>query len=303
MANNKNNKQQKGNSKKGTKKGVAGEVTRLKREVYALDKPARDFAKLLNDPCYAPIVPPVYSSSGTGIFMRVEADFIAGSEATSVGSACIFTPGLMGPTGSSVSGVLVPTTVVASDFGAIVWNNDLTKQPGFGMAASYGAVRVVAACLQVSYIGSELSRSGVVSLGQFTRAEAAAITTTAGLRSLSAKVVRVPDGVLEIKLAPTSMNEAFHSLSASGTTDAPDMASLACTVTGIANSTGVRYRLVQILEWMPSQGTGVINQTATTDSHSTLSAVVSALSRARPDWQFELLTGLGAYAAKAISWL
>lgn len=268
-----------------------------------LDVPAKKYAMLLNDPCYSDLVCPVYSSGGSGNFVRVESDFILGAEATSVGAAIIFTPGLVTPATGVQAGVVIPSTVVNSDTGTITWSNDIAKTPGYGMASMFGSTRAIAACLQVSYVGSEQTRAGIVSLCQTSRDAALSATSVAAMRSVSQRVVRMPDGVLEVKLAPFGDSATFLPCETASTLSANQMPSLAVSVSGIPASTGVRFRLVQVLEWMPRGNSGALTDVTQTDSSNTLTSVLSALHAARPEWQYELLTGLGAYAAKAITFI
>lgn len=291
-------------SKKGkkvvAKKGKKARVVVARAPSHALDMEAKKYMKLINDPCYAELVQPVYQSAGSGQLVRIENDFIIGAEATSVGAALIFTPGLITPSGA---GAVIPTTVINSDTGAITWAENATYQCGTTFGLTAGAVRAVSACLQVSYVGSELTRAGVVSLAQMNRNQAIAFTTTAKLRSSAERVVRMPDGVLEIKLAPNAKNGDFASTVGATAADAGEWPSLVFTATGIPSSTGLRVRLVQVLEWVPTASTGVVSSTSSSKSFNSLQQVLASLYAANPQWQYDLLTGLGAYAAKAIAWL
>lgn len=289
---------QKGQTAQRPKKQV-----KSRKQVRGLDVEARSYARLLNDPCYSAIVRPVYSSSGSGNFVRVETDFILGAEASSIGAACLFTPGLMSPMGGIVSGVVTPTTVVSGDTAAIVWNNNLGLQPGVGMVNMFGSTRAVAACLQISFVGSENARSGVVSMTQTTRDAAVATTSLAQMRSVSTRIVRMPDGVLEVKLSPTAANQNFLPCNAATTALGNEHPTLAVSVSGIPSSTGVRFRLVQVLEWLPAGGAGIMTNSDVSSSKNTLTSVISAMQAANPSWQYDLLVGLGAYAAKTIAWL
>lgn len=268
--------------------------------VVRLDTEARKYAKLLNDPCYGALTGPIYQSSGSGLFARIENDFIIGAEATAVGSACIFVPGNITTGGE---GTLIPGSVVASDTAAITWTPSTSFQCGTVFASTAASVRVVAACLQVSFVGSELGRAGVISLAQMTKQTALSYTTLAKIRSGAERVVRVPDGVLEIKLSPQAKNADFQTTLSNAAADTNELPCLVMGVSGIPASTGVRVRLVQVVEWTPASGSGLANPSSVQASTSSLQTVLSAMYKSNPQWQYELLTGLGAYAAKAITWL
>lgn len=296
---NKQNKQKKATttSKKG--QPTPGRKKQVVGKSNVLDAEARKYAKLINDPCYGPITAPIYQSSGSGQFVRIESDFILGAEATSVGAACIFTPGLVTVNGD---GLIKPNAVVASDSAAITWAQDTLAQCGTTFALTAGAVRAVSACLQVSFVGSELSRAGVVSLAQMSRQVAVTYTSLAKLRGGADRVVRMPDGVLELKLSPQAKNADFQT-TGTANLDVSELPCLVMSTSGIPASTGVRVRLVQVLEWLPLSGTGIVNGTIATASNSSLQQVLAAMYKSNPQWQYELLTGLGAYAAKTIAWL
>lgn len=255
----------------------------------------KQYARLLNDPCYAPIVPPCYDSPGSGHIIRVESDFILGAEATSVGCAVLFCPGLLATLPSYCS-ITIPTTVVNSDTGTIVWTGSVANQPGNAFASMFSAVRAVSACLQVSYVGSELTRAGVVGLGQVPYSEAATFTTTAALRTTAERVVKMPDGTLEVKLVPTDNSRNFSTI---GATDQVATPCLFATVTGIPVSTGMRIRCVSVLELLPKSGLGVVTNVIGSKSNTSLTAILNAMNDARPGWRYDLLTGMAAYAAKA----
>lgn len=272
------------------------------RGLAALDPGARDYARLLNDPCYGKITAPIFDSVGTGNYVRVEADFILGAEATSVGCAVIFTPGLLTPS-SSLSGTRIPTTVVNSDAAAIVWAESYANQCGAGFRANCGAVRAIAGCLQATYLGPEQTRAGICALMQTSMGNASQYNTVGGLRSASDRVMKIPDETVEIKLIPAAKNADFISCDTTAKADALQLPSLVYSCSGIPVSTGIRIRLVQILEWMPFTSVGVVNTTSGAESRATLSAVLAEMHKRNPSWQYELLGSAAQLASKAAAWL
>lgn len=293
-------KQAKKNARKPKQQPKPKSRAKNRSGLIGLDRSAREYAKLLNDPCYASIVRPVYDSPGTGQMVRVESDFILGAEATSVGAAIFFVPGVLSAS-AAYGSVGIPTTVVNSDTATIVWQGGTAFQPGYSLRGGYSAVRAISACAQLSFVGSELNRAGVVSMAQMTVAEASTLTTVAAIRSASERVVKMPDGVLEIKLAPNSTSPMFSPIS--GADSYNQQPCLVLSASGIPSSTGVRIRLITVFELMPNTGSGIMSSTATSESQSTLGVILGAMQKANPQWRYELLTGLGAYAAKAITWI
>lgn len=286
-----NNKKQKA-TKQNAGAGKAGVVG------MRLDVGARDYARLLNDPCYGKVVQPLYDASGSGQLLRVETDFTLGGEATSIGAMVLFRTGLL--SAASHTGVLTPTTVVSSDSAPVIWGQGYTKTPGNAFLGMMASVRTVAACLQVQYIGTEQSRSGVIAVGQLPAGAATSANTPALLRGLCGRVVRVPDGVVEIKFTPTAHSEEFRSTT--NPTEDLDLPTLCCSVSGLANNTAVRVRCIQVLEWTSKSeaGSGTASTITVPSSNNTINQVLRTMGERDPGWQYDLLTGMGAYAAKAV---
>jgi len=305
MAKNAQQKSKNGKNKKAGKGGGgAGNsaAMRPRRAGVALDAAARSYGRLLADPCYQRTVQPLYNSGGTGQLVRVESDFILGAEATSVGAALIFTPGIINATTGSC-GVIIPTTVVNSDTASITWSSAFTRCPGVGMAAMFGSVRAVAACIQMQYVGSEQTRAGVFSMAQMSRGACGLFTTVADIRSSSERVLRVPDGVVEMRWTPTGDSDTFNTVGGTGLGNESALPSLIVTASGIPSSTGIRVRLVQVLEWSPKPGSGADSNSVSTASDNTLGQVLRYMESTAPTWRFDLMSGMAAYAPKLLTFL
>lgn len=241
-------------------------VRSLVRELrLGLDAQATAYARLLADPCDGSLTHSTFPGSSGTLISRFETDFVMGSEPTSVGTALFFTPGYMTENALS-GGLMVPTTVLATDSGTIGFANSYTLQPGYTFLANNAkSFRSIAACMQVTWTGSELNRQGVVGVGQTNMANCMGGTQTlANLRVLASKVGRMPDTMAEIKLRPNDASYRFVDNTLSPTLATAqsvygDLPSLFVTVSGIPGSTGVRIRLVNVVEWMPATATGITN--------------------------------------------
>lgn len=258
-----------------------------------LDRPAVEFAKLVSDPCYGPLVQPTYEGTGAGIMTRFETDFIVNATATDTAAYIGFSPGNLIASGAVFGAVMGATGALATDATGIVPQFTGSRQPGIGLLPSMSAYRVVAACMQVSFVGSELQRAGVVSVGQVTASVLnTGSLTVAGLRALSSTVVRIPDGELEIKLRPTAISQKF--VPVSGTNLDSDYAAqpaLIATMAGIPVSTGMRVRLVAVYEWIPAVASGcILPDNASSNSNNTISQVLKFLDTRFPQWQVKILT-------------
>jgi hypothetical protein len=193
--------------------------------------------------------------------------------------------------------VLIPSSVVSSDTGAISWINDLTKQPGVGMVGIIGAVRAVAACVQITYVGSESSRAGFISVGQTTVGAFSSYTTLSNTRSAAEYTTRMPGSTVEYRLEPTDSSQEFTPNNGAPQAEVGNQPCIIVAASGIPASTGIRVRLVSVLEWVPKAGAGVGAPLVPPVSGSSMTHVLQWLNATKPSWQVDLITGLGGLAA------
>lgn len=225
------------------------------RRVGGLDADALKYARLLNDPCEGPLVHPLYEGVDGGILFRAESDFLYGGGATDTSTMGCFCPAALYAPYSGQGSVLVASTT-GDSVPAILGPNGI--QPGAGfVAGSSKAVRMVSACVQIMWPGSELSRAGVVALGQTTFGELnGASVTTAGLRALAQNVARMPDGMLELKIVPNASSAIYLNPNISGGGPLLGMPALFWSVSGIPVNTGIRIRCVCVYEFQLTVGSG-----------------------------------------------
>lgn len=268
-----------------------------------LDAGAAAYARLLMDPCSAPLIHPVYAGSDAGYLGRFETDFLMSSiYTTSPQGAMVFSPGCISPTGSAAGtevtaatgmnaiSALGPTaTTGLTDTSMAAWNTrDPALQPGSTFFA-FGseAVRCVAACLQVHYVGTELDRAGTISLGR-CNAGSVVNTTTASvsrIRSLSPYVDRTPESHYEIKWCPADGDQLFTDPSLiTGERQAERKNGLMLSYSGIDPSK-LRVRLVAVYEWVPESGNGLVTTMESRNrSNNSLDHVLNAVDRTGRWW-------------------
>lgn len=261
-----------------------------------LDVGGAAWARLLADPCNAPLVNPVYpSGSFGGQLVRVESDFIAGAGATQTAVAVLYTPGLYAT--SIASAATWPLSLIEAETDVITGNWAPTSRiPGATQYGAWQSVRAVASCVQVTWPGSELNRQGTVAMGQvssniiFTTG-----TSTSALRQLCPRVDRMPDGTAEIKWRPTERDGTTTGGDSVDVTQAGGRGSMLISVAGIPVATGVRFRIVTVLEVTPKQNSGfVLAPSNNNQSRHTTSQVLDVLDRTG-HWFYEA----GATIAKA----
>lgn len=257
-----------------------------------LDKDGLAYAKLLSDPCNAALVSPVYQGTGTGIITRFERDMIVNSSGTDIGSVIYFVPGGWSGSSASVASVWKSTAPITSDTVGVAVVKSAVDQPGYGFEGNVGSYRVLAACLQVTYVGSELYRAGVACIGQSTWMGSGVLNPSLSqLRSTAQHVGRVPDGTLEIIMRPNLASETFVDMQNTGVTSLwVDQPCMFASFSGMPVGTGMRVRMVSVVEWVPTTGPGIISRQIITQSDNTLNQVLRWLDNKMPGWDSKVLS-------------
>lgn len=250
---------------------------------------SKRYAALLADPCNGPLVQSPFGAGSGGLVSRFESDFLVGWSATSTNTAVAFAPAIPMVYGEGAA--------LTSDTAAINWATT-TASPGRAYLLSNArSFRCLSACIQVYWPGSELNRSGIISLGQAGAQEAlSTVLTVSQLRSSSQYVERMPERMSEIIWRPTDAEVAWNT--PNDTTDMDRFSALYVTASGIPVSTGIRVRVVAVYEWIPRPDLagGMVLPTAKVGTSDTLGGIVSALDKFG-DWMYH---GAGA-TAKAVS--
>jgi len=281
------NAQQQKKNKKGRSQAMVVR-TRVPRSP-GLDTASRRYAQLLADPCNGPLVSGPFGDGSGGIISRFEYDVVLGNSVTDAGIVFGFIP-----------------SAVASAFNSVPLVLDNTVYPlgtGYGPGQTYlsggaEACRCLSACLQVFYPGSELSRQGIIGIGQ---CDARVFDTTlAGLsstilRTTLQNVERMPAGYAEVIWRPNNYDITWQK-----PVDLSHLAqqtALAVSVYGIPASTGVRIRMVAVYEWQPTPANGLTTPLiATTPSKNTLHDVLGYLD-SFGNWMYKSANGVGHAAA------
>lgn len=256
-----------------------------------LDKPAADLARLLADPCGAPVVHTISPGTNGAFILRLEADNIIFSGPTETAGIFYWVPGAFRAFGGSSTGDNVATTLIAQQ-GFV---------PGNAFLANYSTARCVAACAQVMFPGTELQRSGVVSMGVIpagvlTDVIPIALGGTAGniqaaqVRAASQIVSRTPDITQEVRWRPgqgDSEDVDLVGLSqnpAQFPTVARGKNAIVITAAGLPVAVGIRIRCVAVYEVTPKGSQGLVASVETTRSTNNMTQVLQVLDRVKEDW-------------------
>lgn len=116
----------------------------------SLDAAAIGYARMLTDPCNAPMVPSTYSGMGTGQYRRLRRVFTVPAALEGTYS---FNP---------AANLMFRGTHIAANQGTAYSFNALTLFTGVPEFISTTETRCLAACVKIRYIGAESSRGGVI---------------------------------------------------------------------------------------------------------------------------------------------
>lgn len=253
------------------------------------------YAKLLADPCNGDLVPGPFGDGSGGMVCRFEKEYLINNSSTDTAAAFIFNP---------FSGMVAwQTTPLVDDATTITWTvpaGTLSHPGNAFLTANASWARCLAACVQVYYPGSELSRAGVVSLGQYASEVVSDTLAVANLRTQANYVMRTPADVAEIVWRPNQADllgrEPMTTFNTSNMQLGVNTTSLVVTGAGLPVSTGLRIRVVAVYEWQPDPASGFKNTVVQSTNPVTLGQVLSILDRTG-DW----MAGTARATGRAVS--
>lgn len=254
------------------------------------------YARLLADPCNGDLVPGPFGDGYGGMVARFEKEYIINNSATDTAAAFIFNP--------FSQLVAWQSAPMVDDTTSITWTVPGTpiSHPGNAFLAGNASwARCLAACVQVYYPGSELSRAGVVSLGQYPAEIVSDTVAVATYRQMANYVLRTPADYAEIVWRPNQADLLGREPLPPGTLNTSNMngtntTSIVVTAAGIPVSTGIRIRVVAVYEWQPDPLAGFKNTVVRNPNPATLGQVLAYLDRTG-DW----MAGTARAAGKAVS--
>lgn len=238
-------------SKKARKAAQAPSVPRYVRTGY--DEAARAYARLLLDPCNAPLTHPVGAPAG-GILVRCQSIVPFGIPSCTSGSL-LWVPGAIGSNNIE----LITTNQVAAGDPAIFAAN--TGAPGKTYLTSQASdYRCVAACLQVMYDGAESARAGRVSYGQVLGGflGLSSVTSAAGVSASLEFTERMPQHLIEVKWRPNEYDLMLMDPGTSTPAVEKDRRSgIAISLVNMPAGLVIPIKLTAIYEYNPLPGLGV----------------------------------------------
>lgn len=264
---------------KRNKKNKSKRMNKTKATVMktaALDQPAMDYARLLADPCSAPLVHPIYAGGDAGFLFRAESFKTYGTAAGRTAGIMHWTPGYVNTSNTELIVMTANDAVTPTALGG------LSDSPGQAfIAANAKGVRCVAACVKITYPGTEQTRSGRVHYGitQAGMLDAGDLASADSTAQTLQHYGRTPAETVEILWRPGNADMEFNDPKEAASQFIRDRKS-AITVAwaGLPVSTGLTFHFTAIYEWTPNIGLGVgHNAIGKARSRNTLDDVVDYL--------------------------
>lgn len=253
------------------------------------------YAKLLADPCNGDLVPGPFGDGTGGMVARFEREYAFGGDPTSTAAAFAFCPAFCNISVSAGAG--------NNDGSSFTWasNTDPLYPPGFTYLRDNAAsLRPLSCCIQLSWVGKEFDRQGVVSLGRFPAEILGDTTTTSRLRTCSQYAERMPATMSEIVWRPQEQDLYFGNRTENAPLNSAGGVQntvLVATVSSIPPGASIRLRLVVVYEWIPDPLSGLKVTTSLGGSKPTRLGDILAMLDRTGDW----MAGTATAAARAIS--
>lgn len=254
-----------------------------------LDGPAQAYKRLLLDPCGAPMVHPIWGSVEGSFLIKCESFGNVGVSATEGNGAAFFSPGTISTTAKSGYVGMYSTTsagavnLVAGTGGTVLdWTNNAIN-PGYTfLAANASVYRPVAVCVELVYLGSESTRSGmvaggVISGGAWYNQTAVSVDN---VMALVPSAERTPVNKVEYIWYPSTPDSVWQDPTETVAVQQVDRRNtLAFAWSGIPVNTGFRVKTTAVYEYKPKLGLNVTTPQITAGSRNSMADVLSDITR------------------------
>lgn len=282
-------KRRTGSKKSANAKDKQPRNMRLQRTLRAgLDSMGLAYARLLQDPCGAPLAYPVWGTQEGSLLVKTEQIINIGVDATNLNGVFAWSPGtsttLAFGTMIECKSLASNTSIQTSTSGTGFTVSDLlASSPGRTFLTSQASVyRPVAACVEVMYNGSESSRSGTIGGGCVAGGTWYYTTITVDqIASLVPHGERTPVGKTEFLWYPSSSDDLFQDPSdAIANQQVERRNSIVVNWAGLAANTGLRVKLTAIYEYKPKVASGIAMPSPEVGSRNTMREVLGAIAGA-----------------------
>lgn len=225
------------------------------RNRRALDQAALDYARLLADPCNAPVVHPIYPGTDAGFLFRAENFFPVGETTGATGGVFHWVPGYVN--GNNTECLFMNST----SGGSVLALNNVGNTPGKSFLNNNArGARCIAACMKLSFPGSEANRSGRVHFGHTTAGmllNGDTVSVDQVAQTLQ-HYTRTPADVIEIIWKPNLADAELFDPTETAVAPVRDRKSaITVAFTGLPVATGMTLHLTAVYEWTPAPNQGI----------------------------------------------
>lgn len=247
------------------------------------DAGALAYARLLDDPCTAPLAHSLYSGSTGGYVTRFSQYFTYNQGASDTTGFIHLTPGAIGSDGLDLivysgNGTALAVGAVGSGLGGRAF-----------LTTNASAVRCTAACVSVLYGGTEQNRSGRLHYGHTNGSlmNSGEVIAPSDIMMNLEYMERMPQDRIDISWRPNEWDGNFSD----PTTTCPRTHQDKCSsVTvgwvGMQAAVPITFKVTCVYEWQPLIKTGIsMADSNTAHSRNTLSDVVDLINKSsRTPW-------------------
>jgi len=268
--------------KKANNKGNKANNVVRRQPTRGLDPAALAYARLLSDPCGAPLVHPIYAGGDAGYLVRADSVHVIGLGPNYTAGFMQWTPGLLDDGNKDfIAGASTDweTPNTAGNYG---------YAPGKGFISSNAsAARCVAACLRITFPGSESARSGWIQYGHASGRSVVVGGSYSGadVGLLCNNYSRTPADTVEVFWKPNFIDQEMVDPTVVKDQSAKNAAILLAWG-GLPSNVGLTVHLTAIYEWQPQFEVGGIAAPTTSKavSSNTLDQVIDYLTTRGFTW-------------------
>ncbi len=241
-----------------------------------LDEAAHDYALLLQDPCNAKVVPPIYPGSDSGFLFRADSFGVVGTGVGENAGYIHWSPGY--PNATNTDLLIGAASAAATAVAATAYATGPAKT---FLANNSRAVRCIAACMKISFIGAESARAGRIHFGQTAAGliDSGTSVSADGVAQALTNYTRTPADTIELIWKPSLADAEFCDPTEAASATVRDRhASLTVAFAGLPAAVGINYHVTAVYEWLPVTGLGVAgNPSGKARSRNSLDDVVDFL--------------------------
>lgn len=245
------------------------------RRQSQLDSQGAAYARLLRDPCNAALANPTFEAAEGGYLNRFTSYHSYNAGGTDTQGYIHYTPNAISTVNADLlvysgNGTVAAPTAQGSSLGGRSF-----------LTGNCSAVRVIAACITVLYMGNEQGRQGRIHFGQTNGSliDVGETPVPDNITNSLEQFTRTPSDAIDVIWKPDHFDETFTDPNASlSATNKDKMSSLTIAWAGLPAGTQIMFKITAVYQWQPKISTGISFSTSThTKSKNTLADVINSI--------------------------